>query len=394
MQTSSWPSFTEEEIQAVSNVLLTNKVNYWTGNACAEFEQRYAEWIGVNHAVAVSNGTVALELALKAIGINHGDEVIVTPRSFIASASSVILAGGIPVFADVDINSQNITAKTIASALTARTKAIICVHLGGMPCEMDDIMDIAYRHGLKVIEDCSQAHGALYKGKAVGSIGHIGTWSFCQDKIISTGGEGGMVTTNDPALFEAMWSYKDHGKNRELAYKVPLSNRFRYVNMSFGTNWRMMEMQAAIGLIQLNRISVYTQRRNFIAKKIEDECRNYPVFRIQQVPDYITHAYYRFYVFINPQYLASSWSRDRIIDELRLIGVPCFQGACPEIYLEPAFENTQYKPTKRLAVAKELGETSLSFLVHPTIKDQEMTEILFKMKRVFGKASTLNNALN
>lgn len=387
MQISPWPSFSEEEAQAVSNVLISNKVNYWTGNLCKDFELRYAEWIGVNHAIAVSNGSVALELALKAIKIGPGDEVIVTPRSFIASASSVVLAGAIPVFADVDRNSQNISAETIAALITPRTRAIICVHLGGMPCEMDEIMSLADNFKLKVIEDCSQAHGAKYKGKALGAIGHIGIWSFCQDKIITTGGEGGMVTTNDTLLFETMWSYKDHGKSREETKNIPLSSRFRFIHKNFGTNWRMMEMQAVIGLIQLDRIAEWNQRRNKIAKKIEEECSKHALFRIQYVPEYINHAYYRFYTFINPEYLASAWSRDRIIDEIRTRGIPCFQGACPEIYLEPVFENSGFKPADRLPVAQELGETSLAFLVHPTITDQELDIILFNLKEVFTAAS-------
>ena len=387
MQISPWPSFSEEEAKAVSNVLISNKVNYWTGNLCKEFEFRYAEWIGVKHAIAVSNGSVALELALKAIKIGPGDEVIVTPRSFIASASSVVLAGGIPVFADVDRNSQNISAETIAALITPHTRAIICVHLGGMPCEMDEIMSLADNFELKVIEDCSQAHGARYKGKALGSIGHIGIWSFCQDKIISTGGEGGMVATNDTSLYEAMWSYKDHGKNREETINTPFSNRFRFIHKNFGTNWRMMEMQAAIGLIQLDNIAEWNQRRKDLAKKIEHECNKHSLFRTQHVPDYIHHAYYRFYAFIQPQYLAAEWTRDRIIDEIRSRGIPCFQGACPEIYLEPVFESSGFKPAERLPVAQELGETSLAFLVHPTITDQELDKILLNLKEVFTAAS-------
>ena len=387
MQISPWPSFSEEEAKAVSNVLISNKVNYWTGNLCKTFELRYAEWIGVKHAIAVSNGSAALELALKAIKIGPGDEVIVTPRSFIASASSVVMAGGIPVFADVDRNSQNISAETIAALITPRTRAIICVHLGGMPCEMDEIMSLADNFELKVIEDCSQAHGAVYKGKALGSIGHIGIWSFCQDKIISTGGEGGMAATNDTHLFESMWSYKDHGKNRQDTNNTPLSNRFRFIHKSFGTNWRMMEMQAAIGLIQLDHIAEWNLRRNNLAKRIENECSKHSLFRTQHVPDYINHAYYRFYTFIHPQQLAAGWTRDRIIDEVRSRGVPCFQGACPEIYLEPVFENSEFKPVKRLPVAQELGETSLAFLVHPTITDQELDKILCNLKEVFTVAS-------
>jgi len=218
---ATWPSYSDEEATAVRNVILSNKVNYWTGTECREFEKEFAAWVGTEYAVALSNGTLALDVALKAIHISPGDEVIVTPRTFLASASCIVNAGAVPVFADVDRDSQNITADTIRAVLTPRTRAIICVHLAGWPCDMDPIMELAKTHDLFVIEDCAQAHGARYRGRMVGSIGHIGAWSFCQDKIMSTGGEGGMVTTNSRVWWTAMWSYKDHGKSWEAMYERP-----------------------------------------------------------------------------------------------------------------------------------------------------------------------------
>jgi dTDP-4-amino-4,6-dideoxygalactose transaminase len=194
---SPWPCFSEEEVSAVATVLRSNRVNYWTGNECREFEKEFAAWCGTEYAIALANGTLALDLALRGLNIGPGDEVIVTPRTFIASVSCVVNAGATPVFADVDLESGNLCADTIQTALTPRTKAVICVHLAGWPCDMDPIMALAAQHGFKVIEDCAQAHGARYKGRSVGSIGHIGAWSFCQDKIMTTGGEGGMVTVND-----------------------------------------------------------------------------------------------------------------------------------------------------------------------------------------------------
>ena len=157
---TSWPSFTDEEAKAVSQVLLSNKVNYWTGTVCREFEKEFASWTGTKYAVALSNGTLALDVALKALNIGHGDEVIVTPRTFIASVSCVVNAGATPVFADVEIDSGNLSATTISKVLTPRTKAVICVHLAGWPCDMDPIMALAKRHQFKVIEDCAQAHSA------------------------------------------------------------------------------------------------------------------------------------------------------------------------------------------------------------------------------------------
>ena len=200
---SPWPSFTVEEADAARAVLLSNKVNYWTGTECRNFETEFAAWCGTAHAVALANGTLALDVALKALGIGPGDEVVVTPRTFMASISCVVTAGATPVFADVDPDSGNLTAATIAAVLTPRTRAVIVVHLAGWPCDMDPIMALADQHGLKVIEDCAQAHGARYKGRSVGCMGHVGAWSFCQDKIMTTGGEGGMVTTNDAEIGRA-----------------------------------------------------------------------------------------------------------------------------------------------------------------------------------------------
>ena len=213
---SPWPSFTQEEVDAVSKTILSNKVNYWTGQECREFEKEFAKFTQTKYAISLMNGTVALDVALKALDIGIGDDVIVTSRTFLASASSIVTAGANPIFADVELDSQNISRRTIEAALTPNTKAIICVHLAGLMCDMDPIMALAQEKGLYVIEDCAQAHGAMYKGRSAGSIGHIGAWSFCQDKIITTGGEGGMVTTNDKELWSKMWSYKDHGKSFHL----------------------------------------------------------------------------------------------------------------------------------------------------------------------------------
>ena len=369
---SPWPSYSPEEVEAVSDALRSNRVNYWTGDLCRQFEDRFAEWTGTSHAVALSNGTVALDIALIALGIRPGDEVITTSRTFLASVSCIVTAGAIPVFADVDADSQNITAETIATVLTSRTRAIICVHLAGQPCDMDPIMALARKHGLKVIEDCAQAHGARYRGRSVGSIGDIGAWSFCQDKIMTTGGEGGMVTTNDKALWSAMWSYKDHGKSWEGVYERPHPPGPRLVHDSFGTNWRMIEMQAAIGLIQLERMNVWTRRRRELAERLSAACSVHDLLRVPFSPADVTHAWYRFYAFVRPERLASGWSRDRLIQEINARGVPCFHGSASEVYLEAAFEGTGWRPAERLPVARALGETSIAFLVHPTLTDAEI----------------------
>lgn len=383
---SPWPSFTEEEARAVSDVLLSNKVNYWTGLECREFEREFARFSESEYAIALANGTLALDLALKGLGIGPGDEVVVTPRTFLASVSSIVMAGAIPVFAEVDADSQNITADTVRAVLTERTRAVICVHLAGWPCDMDPIMALAEECSLYVIEDCAQAHGAKYKGRSVGSFGHVGCWSFCQDKIMSTGGEGGMVTTGNKALWSTMWSYKDHGKSWEAVYERDHAPGFRWLHESFGTNWRMTEMQATIGRIQLARMPGWTAARQSNADAIWSTARQLSGLRVPQVPADVEHGAYKCYVFIEPSRLREGWSRDRIINEIVDAGVPCFSGSCSEVYLEKAFDKTGWRPDERLCMAKELGETSLMFLVHPTLMEAEVGKTCSVLVKVMNQA--------
>lgn len=370
------------------DVILSNKVNYWTGQECREFEKEFAAWSGAQYAVALANGTVALDLAFKALGIGAGDEVIVTSRTFLASVSSIVNAGAVPVFADVDPDSQNITAQTIAAVLTSRTRAIVCVHLAGWPCDMDPIMALAEEHDLKVIEDCAQAHGAKYKGRAVGSIGHVGAWSFCQDKIMTTGGEGGMVTTNDRDLWSDMWSYKDHGKSWEAVYEREHAPGFRWLHESFGTNWRMLEVQGVLGRIQLRRMAKWHESRLAYARRIWDAAYQLIGLRVPVIPQDCLHAAYKCYVFVEPKALKADWTRDRILNEIVARGVPCFSGSCSEVYLEKAFDNTPWRPVERLPVARELGDTSLMFLVHPTLTASEIDKTCQVLRDVMLEATT------
>lgn len=380
-----WPSFTQEEADAVSQVLLSNKVNYWTGQECREFEKEFAKFVDTQYAVALANGTVALDLALKALGVGVGDDVIVTSRTFLASVSSIITAGANPIFADVELDSQNISRRTIAAVLTPNTKAIICVHLAGWMCDMDPIMQFAEEKGLYVIEDCAQAHGAMYKGKSAGSIGHIGAWSFCQDKIMTTGGEGGMVTTNDEQLWKKMWSYKDHGKNFDSIYNKQHPPGFRWLHDSFGTNWRMMEMQAVIGRIQLKKMQEWTEIRNSNMEKIYSVFTNNPYFTVHQPSKDYVHAAYKCYVQVNLEQLPQDWSRDRIMNEINALGTPCFSGSCSEVYLEHAFDATPWRPKKRLENAQRLGESSLMFLVHPTLSHASLEKIMVAITQVLAR---------
>ena len=380
-----WPSFTSAEADAVSKVLLSNKVNYWTGQECREFEKEFAAFAQTQYAVAVANGTVALDLALKALGIGAGDDVIVTSRTFLASASSIVTAGANPIFADVELDSQNISRRTIEAVITPNTKAIICVHLAGWMCDMDPIMQLAEEKGIFVIEDCAQAHGAMYKGKSAGSIGHIGAWSFCQDKIMTTGGEGGMVTTNDESLWKKMWSYKDHGKNYDSVYNTQHPPGFRWLHDSFGTNWRMMEMQAVIGRLQLKQMPEWTAKRNANMARIQAAFENSPYFTVTKPSVEYVHAAYKCYVQVNTSALPEDWSRDRIMAEINTLNVPCFSGSCSEVYLEKAFDGTPWRPAQSLPQANQLGTTSLMFLVHPTLSEHSLQKTVDAIQAVIAK---------
>ncbi len=384
---SPWPNFTEEEITAVSRVLASNKVNYWTGQEGRSFEREFAEYTDSKYAVAVGNGTLALDLALQSLNIGAGDEVIVTSRTFIASISSIVNAGATPVFADVELDSQNISAATIKPVLTKKTKAIICVHLAGWPCEMDDIMGLAQQYNLYVIEDCAQAHGAKYKGRSVGSIGHIGAWSFCQDKIMTTGGEGGMLTTNDESLWRTAWAFKDHGKSYKAVYETEHPPGYRWLHESFGTNWRLTEMQSAIGRIQVKRMPSWTKTRTLYAQQIFEACKPFEFIQVSQTPEYIEHAFYKCYVSINEEKLPQGWTRDLIIEAITNKGIPCFSGSCSEVYKEKAFENTGFIPSTPLKKAKKLGDISLMFLVHPTLKSEEISKTCSVITEVFSQIS-------
>jgi len=386
---SPWPSFTEQEIDAVSAVLRSNKVNYWTGQEGKAFEREFALFCDSKYAVAVTNGTLALDLALKVLDVKKGDEVIVTSRTFIASISCIINAGATPIFADVELDSQNISARTISNVISKNTKAVMCVHLAGWPCEMDEIMALAEENSLFVIEDCAQAHGTTYKGKPVGSIGHVGAWSFCQDKIMTTGGEGGMLTTNDETLWRDAWAYKDHGKSYAAVYETEHPAGFRWLHESFGTNWRLTEMQSAIGRIQLTRMPEWKKSRTENAETIRSVCQQFSWLIVPEVPEYIEHAYYKCYVHVDTNKLPKNYSRDKIIDEITNNGIPCFSGSCSEVYEEKAFYNRGLTPSTPLVNAQELGRNSLMFLVHPTLTQDEINKTCHILSSVFNKIDKL-----
>ena len=382
-----WPVFDLEQVQAVAAVLQSGKVNYWTGTQGKCFEQEYAAYLGVKHAIAVTNGTAALELALHAIGVGNGDEVVVPSRTFIGTASAVAARGARPVVADIDLASSNVTTESLRAACTPKTRAIIVVHLGGWPCDMQPILDFANSRGVPVIEDCAQAHGALYQGRPVGSFGAISAYSFCQDKIITTGGEGGLVVTNSTALWERAWSYKDHGKNLTRVNEKNEAGGFRYLHESFGSNMRMTEMQAAIGRLQLAKLAEFIRMRSANAFRLMQGLENCPGLVIPKPPNEVRHAFYRLYALVEPGQLADGWSRDEILKELIARGVPAGTGSCAEIYREKAFQ--VFGPQRSLPQARYVQENSLALLVDPTYSEEEMSEIAELVREVFESVAVL-----
>ncbi|HLH01844.1 MAG TPA: DegT/DnrJ/EryC1/StrS aminotransferase family protein [Bryobacteraceae bacterium] len=381
----AWPHFEAEDIAAVADVLASGRVNYWTGEQGRAFEQEFAAYTHTRYGVAVANGTLALELALRALGIGTGDEVIVPARTFFGCVTSVVACGARPVFADVDRDSQNLTAATIEAVLTQSTRAILVVHLQGWPCEMDEILALARARKLAVLEDCAHAHGAAYRGRTVGSLGDIGAFSFCQDKIMTTGGEGGMLVTNDPELWRRLWSYKDHGKSHELAHAGESNGAFRWVHESFGTNARLTEIQSALGRRLLMRLPANVQKRRDNAACLREALANITALRIPEPPAHVDHAYYKQYAFLKPRGLAQNWTRDDIVNAIRAEGIPCSSGICSEVYREQAIP-AEWRPPQRLPAAAELGETSLMFQVHPTLDRSDMLDTAAAVRKVLARA--------
>jgi len=383
----AWPEYAEDEIAAVTEVLRSGKGNYWFGEHGKIFECEFAHYCDSLFSLTVGNGTLALELALHALDIGKGDEVIVTPRSFVASANCIVLSGATPVFVDIDRNSQNITAETIEAGITSKTKAIIAVHLAGWPCEMDDIMSLASQHNLVVIEDCAQAHGAAINGKKVGSIGHVAAFSFCHDKIISAGGEGGMVLTNDEEVWARAASFRNHGKDPRKYEPNIFGSKNVGLEDSFGSNYRLTEMQSAIARVQLKKLDGWVEIRRRNAKLLNDALGAYDLVRVTLPPDNIYHAYYKYYFFIELSKLHKSWSRDRIISELGKMGVPCSAGTSAEIYKQDAYIKKGYSPLEPLPTAVELAETSIMLPVSSNLDLEHINDMCRAVCHVIECAS-------
>ncbi len=387
----TWPHYSEDEISAVQEVLKSGAVNYWTGEISKNFEKNFANFSNCKYAISLANGSLALSCAYLAIGIKEGDEIITTPRSFVATASSASLLGGKIVFADVDRDSGNLTTESIERAITKKTKAIVVVHLAGWPADMINISKLAKAYNIALVEDCSQAHGAEINSNEeifpVGQFGDINTWSFCQDKIISTGGEGGMLTTNNKNFFNKIWSFKDHGKCRNKILNNKNSFEYRYIHDNLGSNFRLTEMQSAIGLIQLKKLKKWRRIRSNNAMQILNQLKDINLIKVPCPGKNLVHAWYKLNCFLNNEYLKDNWNREKIIKAIRSFGYPASQGTCSELYLEKCFKGNFHNKDNRLPIAAELGATNLTFLVHPTINKESMKIYASVIKKVLIEAS-------
>lgn len=387
MQINNWPYYSEEDIRSAGEILKSSKVNYWTGNEGINFESEFKQYIGTDYALATSNGTVSISLAYSAINLQEGDEIITTPRGYIAAASIALEFGAKVIFAEISKNSGLITPETIEPLITKKTKVIVVVHVGGWPARMPEIIQLANKYKLKVIEDCAQAHGAQINQKKLGSFGDISIWSFCQDKIISTAGEGGMVTTNKKDYWKYMWSKRDHGKSKQL-YKEQQDNvGFKWLHANTGSNYRMTEIQSAIGRNQLKKLDLWIKIRSMNAKAFTKSLSNIELVRIPEIELEAKHAWYKFYIYLRREFLGNNWTRERIIVDIQKRGYPAFTGACPEIYLEKVFKKNNSYRNIHLPIARELGESSLMFLIHPTITKEQLDSYIQVVKETLIKAS-------
>lgn len=381
-----WPLFDHEERAAAAEVLTSGRVSYWTGKHGRTFEREFASIVGTRYAVAVSSGTAALELALMSLDIGQGDEVIIPAATSIATPAAAIRCGAKVVIADVDIRTQCLSKDTVEPLLTPRTRAIIVVHLAGHPAEMSPLLKLAEERGIRVIEDCGQAHGARYFGESVGKFGDIAVWSFCHDKIVTTGGEGGAITTSDLALWRRCWELKEHGRNVSTAHGHQPVVPFAWAHDSFGTNARMTELQAAIGRVQLGRLKDWVTRRQTNAGLLTGVLRELDAVRVDDPPAHIQHSYWRFYAHIRPEALRYGWNRDRVVNAVIAEGIPCGPGGCAEIYREPAFRALPDIPT-HLPVAAQLGSTAFTLPVHPNLGVNHMADVAEAVVRVMRAAT-------
>jgi len=335
---AAWPQFDEKAIKAAEQVLRSGKVNYWTGPRGMEFEKKFAAWQGSKFAISTSSGTSALHVGLSALGIGPGDEVIVPSYTFIASSFAIVQAGAVPRFADVNIEDHCISVASAEKLINKRTRAIMPVHLYGNVCDMDRVLEFARRHKLYVIEDNAEAFGGVYKGRKTGTLGHMAACSFCQNKTFTTGGEGGMVTTDDEEWAWNARSFRDHGYDvKERLNLLEIEQKLPYIHNMVGWNYRMTEMQSAIGLAELARMDTWnlpTRRRN--AHIIMDAIGNLPRVKYQPIDtEERQNGWYVLAFSLDIENM--DCDIDRFVAAAGAEGAPCWKVFWPQCHTEKAF---------------------------------------------------------
>jgi len=397
----TWPHYTQSEAEIIKQVLLSNKVNYWTGTETRKFEIEFKHTIRCRYTIAVSNHDAAFDLALLGLDIQSGDEVILSPLTDFYSINSLVAIGATPIFADVCPQTNNITHETVAEVISAQTKAVVCLHYAGLPCDMDPILDLAFSKNLSVVEDCSQALGAQYKGHPVGSLGDISYFSFSDDAIVTTAGEGGMVATNKFQFWDRMRAHKDGGKSFDkMTYLMPINDKL--VHDRFGTNLRMTELQGAIGRLQLKNIKRWNVKRNAYLTSIwktvsaidglfaplDSHSSNVLAGDLQ---DQIIHGGYKCIVLVDPLTLNPGWDRDAIVEELQELGVPCYSAKYEEVYHQTAVKEARLCPAEILHGAQYFSEHGILFDVHPALSIKDVDKICRDIKAIMQYASGQKN---
>ena len=396
-----WPQFNPAVYDKVTDILKSGKVNYWTGKVGMEFEKAWAKWLGVGHAISVANGTCALHTALASLGVGPGDEVICTSYSFIASSFCALQAGALPVFVDCGTDHL-INPALIEEAITERTKAIVVVHLYGMVADMDPIMEIARKHNLYVVEDCAQCFGGVYKGKKAGTIGNVGCFSFCQSKHFTTGGEGGMVVTNDEDLAWECRSFRDHGYDVKAKLNLlEMEGKQLYIHRRVGFNFRMTEMQSQIGLCELERFDDWNLKNRIRnGKMLIAQLKDHPLIKYCPVDtEERQNSFWWAPFVIDTDKLKDGIDTKQVIAAIAAEGVPVYSVLWPEMYKEQAYTDRKgfgtvgypfNDPRSRnidytkfnCKMANWMTDRTISFFTHPVYDECHVQAMIDAFKKV------------
>ena len=373
LKNNFWPKFTDKEINLVKKILKSGKINQWTGNYNKLFSNAFKKSVRQKYAIPICNGSLALDLAVRSLNLKPFSQILVTSRSFVATAKCITNNHHHPIFLDESSEYSGICLKDLKKKFNKKVKAIICAHIGGYPNKIDEIKSFAKEKNIFLIEDCSQSHGGNYKNKPLGSFSDISVWSFCQDKIISTGGEGGMITTNNKKIYEYCNQFKDHGKNFNKMNNKKYKYSFKYLHDFNGTNLRLTEIQCAMGLIQLSNLKKNLITRRKFVKELLLVLQNYKYIKIMPYSKINDCSWYRLYFTINFKKIKKT--REEVLALLNSNRITSNSGTCCELYKEKIFKN--FKTTEK-KYCNYLAKNSIALVIHPFLNKKEI--IFFKKK--------------